>query len=144
MYRSGGDDDAAARHLLAAASLRPGDADLRIEAGRALVGVRRFAEAEEEFRIALRIDLWAVRAWQGLGESLIGQRKWVDAEEVFRGAIRLAPDSAPLHELLGDALLADGRTKEALLWYRRAAALPEADARALAYKIEQAQAQLRP
>jgi tetratricopeptide (TPR) repeat protein len=144
MYRSGGDDDAAARHLLAAASLRPGDADLRIEAGRSLVAVGRFAEAEEEFRIALRIDLWAVRAWQGLGESLIGQRKWEDAEEVFRGAIRLAPDSAPLHELLGDALLADGRTEEAVLWYRRAAALPQADAPALAHKIEQAQAQLRP
>ncbi len=56
----------------------------------------------------------------------------------------MAPDSVPLHELLGDALLADGRTKEALLWYRRAAALPGADARSLAHKIEQAQAQIRP
>ena len=71
-------------------------------------------------------------------------RKWADAEEVFRGAIRLAPDSVPLHELLGDTLLADGRTKEALLWYRRAAALPGADAQTLTRKIEQAQAQIRP
>lgn len=144
MYRSSGDDTAAARHLVAAASLRPADADLRIEAGRALLEVQRFAEAEQEFRTALRIDLWAVRGWQGLGESLTGQRKWADAEEVYRGALRLAPDSVPLHELLGDALLADGRTKEALLWYRRAAALPGADARSLAHKIEQAQAQIRP
>lgn len=144
MYRSGGDEVGAARHLVAAASLRPGDADLRIEAGRALLTVRRFPEAEIEFRTALRIDLWAVRAWQGLGESLTGQRKWADAEEVFRGAIRLAPDSVPLHELLGDTLLADGRTKEALLWYRRAAALPGADAQTLTRKIEQAQAQIRP
>jgi hypothetical protein len=50
----------------------------------------------------------------------------------------------PLHELLGDTLLADGRTKEALLWYRRAAALPGADAQTLTRKIEQAQAQIRP
>lgn len=144
MYRSSGDDGAAARHLVAAASLRPGDADLRVEAGQALLAADRFEEAELEFRIALRIDLWAVPAWQGLGQSLAGQRKWSDAEEVYRGVLRLAPESAPLHELLGDALLAVGRTKEALLWYNRAAALEGVVAASLAQKIEEAQAQLRP
>ena len=142
MYRSRGDDGAAARHLVAAASLRPDDADLRVEAGRALLAVDHFEDAEVEFRVALRIDLWAVPAWQGLGQSLAGQRRWADAEEVFRGGLRLAPESATLHELLGDALLAGGRTKEALVWYNRAAALGAADS--LARKIEQAQAQLRP
>ncbi|MGH7566508.1 MAG: tetratricopeptide repeat protein, partial [Gemmatimonadota bacterium] len=114
MYRSSGDDDAAARHLVAAVSLRPDDADLRVEAGRALLAVDHFEEAELEFRVALRIDLWAVHAWQGLGQSLAGQRRWADAEEVYRGGLRLAPESGTLHELLGDALLAGGRTKEAL------------------------------
>jgi len=144
MYRSKGDDGAVARHLVAAASLRPDNADLRVEAGRALLAVDRFEEAEVEFRIALRIDLRAVPAWQGLGQSLAGQRKWADAEEVYRGGLRLAPESASLHELLGDALLAAGRSKEALVWYNRAAALEGADAPVLAQKIEQAQAQLRP
>jgi Flp pilus assembly protein TadD len=75
---------------------------------------------------------------------LAGQRRWADAEEVYRGALRLAPESATIHELLGDTLLADGRTKEAIVWYNRAAALAGVDASLLAQKIEQAQAQLRP
>jgi tetratricopeptide (TPR) repeat protein len=129
---------------MAAASIRPQDFDLRLEAGRALLAVDRFAEAEDEFRMALRIDLWSVPAWQGLGESLAGQRKWADAEEVYRGGIRLAPGSAPLHELLGDVLMAGGRAKEAIGSYNRAAALGGAVTPSLADKIEQAQAQLRP
>ena len=144
MYRAGGDERSAARHLVAAASIRPQDFDLRLEAGRALLTVNRFADAEDEFRTALRIDLWSVPAWQGLGESLAGQEKWADAEEVYRGGLRLAPESAPLHELLGDVLLAGGRPKEAILWYNRAAALGGLVAPSLADKIEQAQAQLRP
>ena len=144
MYRAGGDESSAARHLVAAASIRPQDFDLRLEAGRALLAVHRFADAEDEFRMALRIDLWSVPAWQGLGESLAGQQKWADAEEVYRGGIRLAPESAPLHELLGDVLLAGGRFKEAIVWYNRAAALGGPVAPSLADKIEQAQAQLRP
>ena len=144
MYRARGDRAAAARHLVAAAALRPDDPDLRIEAGSALLGIDRFDEAELEFRDALRIDLWAVRAWQGLGESLAGQERWGDAEEVYRGGIQLAPESVQLHELLGDALLAAGRTKEAVVWYTRASALPGADAPALERKIEQARARLGP
>jgi tetratricopeptide (TPR) repeat protein len=144
MYRAGGDKSSAARHLMAAASIRPQDFDLRLEAGWALLAVGRFAEAEDEFRIALRIDLWAVPAWQGLGESLAGQRKWADAEEVYRGGIRLAPESAPLHELLGDVLMASGRAGEAIGSYNRAAALGGSVTPSLADKIEQAQAQLRP
>ena len=144
MYRAGGDKDSAARHLVAAASIRPQDFDLHLEAGRALLVVDRFADAEGEFRMALRIDLQSVSAWQGLGESLAGQEKWADAEEVYRGVLPLAPESAPLHELLGDVLLAGGRAKEALVWYNRAAALGGSAAPALADKIEQAQAQLRP
>lgn len=144
MYRTRGDRESAARHLVAAAGLRPGDADLRIEAGRALLGVARFGEAEGEFRNALRIDMWAVRAWQGLGESLAGQERWADAEEVYRGGIQLAPESAALHELLGDALMAAGRVKEAVVWYTRASALPGADAPALHRKLEQARGRLGP
>jgi tetratricopeptide (TPR) repeat protein len=144
MYRTRGDRGAAARHLVAAASLRPGDPDLRIEAGGALLAVARFREAELEFRDALRVDLWAVRAWQGLGESLAGQGRWADAEEVYRGGIRLAPESAELHELLGDALLAAGRAKEAVVWYTRASALPGANAPVLERKIEQARTRLEP
>lgn len=144
MYRTQGDRESAARHLLAAAGLRPSDADLRIEAGRALLGVARFEEAEGEFRTALRIDMWIVRAWQGLGESLAGQARWADAEEVYRGGLQLAPESAELHELLGDALLASGRVKEAVVWYTRASALPGADAPALEEKLEQARARLTP
>ena len=98
----------------------------------------------ERVQPALRIDLQSVSAWQGLGESLAGQEKWADAEEVYRGVLPLAPESAPLHELLGDVLLAGGRAKEALVWYNRAAALGGSAAPALADKIEQAQAQLRP
>lgn len=144
MYRTRGDRSAAARHLVAAATLRPEDPDLRIEAGHALLAVARFSDAELEFRNALRVDLWAVRAWQGLGESLAGQGRWADAEEVYRGGIRLAPESAELHELLGDALLAAGRVKEAVVWFTRASNLPGANAPALERKIEQARARLEP
>lgn len=143
MYRARGDDRAATDHLVAAASLRPQDADLRVEAGRALLGVGRFEEAEIQFRVALRIDLYAVPAWAGLGEALAGQRRWADAEEVVRGGLQLAPESAPLHELLGDALRGGGRDKEALVWYTRAAALGGA-APTLERKIEQVRARLEP
>jgi tetratricopeptide (TPR) repeat protein len=144
MYRTRGDRNAAARHLVAAAMLRPEDPDLRIEAGRALLAVARFGDAELEFRDALRVDLWAVPAWQGLGESLAGQERWADAEEVYRGGIQLAPESAQLHELLGDVLLAAGRVKEAVVWYTRASALPGANAPVLERKIEQARTRLEP
>jgi tetratricopeptide (TPR) repeat protein len=144
MYRSDGDATAAARHLVAAAQFRPGDADLRVEAGRALLAVDRYGDAEAEFRIALEIDLGAVPAWQGLGEALAGQQRWADAEDVYRGGIRLAPESAAMHELLGDVLLASGRLKEALLWYTRADALGSDDSAGLGRKIERVQAQLEP
>lgn len=144
MYRSRRDSVAAAGHLVAAASLRPDDPDLRVEAGRALLTVGRFEDAELEFRVALRIDLYAVPAWKGLSEALAGQERWSDAEEVLRGGLQLAPDSASLHELLGDALLAGGRVKEALVWYTRAAALEGADAPALERKIERVRARLAP
>lgn len=144
MYRARGDEGSAARHLMAAAAIRPQDFDLRLEAGRALLGLRRFTEAEDEFRMALRIDLWSVPAWQGLGESLAGQQKWADAEEVYRGGLRLAPESASLHELLGDVLLAGGRPEEAIVWYSRAATLGGQAAPSLVDKIEQARTQIRP
>lgn len=144
MYRGRGDEGSAVRHLVAAAALRPGDSDLRVEAGRALLQVGRFKEAEGEFRIALRIDLYAVPAWTGLGEALAGQERWADAEEVVRGGLELAPESAPLHELLGDALVGGGRTKEALVWYTRAATLAGEAPPALERKIEQVRDRLRP
>lgn len=142
IYRARDAPERAIVHMQAAAELMPGNADLRVELGRALLDLTRWAEAEEVFRSALAIRLGHEGAWDGLGLALAHQRRFASAEEAFRAGLRVAPASARLYEHLGDALLNDSRPEAALAAYRRAAALSPTDPAGLTAKIERARAAL--
>ena len=87
-----------------------------------------FAEAEADYRAALRFNADDVEALGNLGVVLLGQGKAVEAAETTAKAARLQPAWAGLHANLGLALQAAGLAGDTAL--RRALALDPALAEA--------------
>jgi tetratricopeptide (TPR) repeat protein len=141
-YRERDDDERSLVHLQAAAALMPGNAELRVEIGLALLGLDRGSEAEAAFTEAARLDPRLERAWDGLGQARSREGDLPGAEEAFRRGLQVAPASAALYEHLGDALLGGGRTESALQAYERAAALAPHEPR-LTEKVDRARAALQ-
>jgi tetratricopeptide (TPR) repeat protein len=138
-YRARDDDERSLIHLQAAAGLMPGNAELRVEIGRALLDLDRGSEAEAVFMEAARLDPRLERAWDGLGQARSRGGDLPGAEEAFRRGLQVAPASAALYEHLGDALLGGGRTESALQAYERAAVLAPNEPR-LAEKVDRLRA----
>jgi superkiller protein 3 len=74
----------------------------------------RLAEAEAEFRQAIRLK--PSNAWNHhwLGDALKEQSRWEEAEAAYREAIRLEPNDAGRYTNLCDTLAAQGKRAEAL------------------------------
>ncbi len=144
LYRARGEEARAVPHLRAVADLLPGNAELRVELGRALLSLERWDEAARAFREALGVRSDLDPAWDGLGVALTAQGHMTEAEDVLRQGIQLVPRSSLLHEHLGDVLFADGRFNAALTAYQRAALLGPADRETLAHKIDRVRAKLEP
>jgi Flp pilus assembly protein TadD len=70
---------------------RPSEPVLRAELGGVLLRLRRFAEAEQQFRAAVELDHSVPSYYAGLGAALEGSRRWAAAEAALRDAQRLAP-----------------------------------------------------
>ena len=88
--------------------------------GAALIGQRRYGEAEAAYReaILLRPD-WG-EAHSNLGAALNSQRKYGEAEAACRKAIDLKPDDSTAFTNLGNALNHQGRHGEAEAACRKA------------------------
>ena len=123
----------AAEHLRAAARIRPGDAQTRVNLGYALQLQGRYEEAVIEYRAAIRADPSFAEAHNNLCSVLYQTNQAVDAVAACREALRLEPGYAKAHFNLGLALARAGQSGS-LQHFREAIRLdPGAfDAKALA------------
>jgi tetratricopeptide (TPR) repeat protein len=82
--------------------------------GRYFEGQRRYEQAVNAYREAIKRDPLMVEAYTGLGMSLAGQQRYDDAIRQFQAAIVLEPQAAHLHNNLGYAYLLSGQTEQAV------------------------------
>lgn len=73
-----------------AARLAPADGTMQYHLGRYYYSAQRFAQAEQAFRAALKLDPESVRGYDNLALALEAQRKTEEAEASYRKAIELA------------------------------------------------------
>jgi tetratricopeptide (TPR) repeat protein len=73
-----------------AARLAPADEMMRYHLGRYYYSAQRFAQAEQAFRAALRLNPDSVKAYDNLALALEAQTKTEEAEASYRKAIELA------------------------------------------------------
>jgi tetratricopeptide (TPR) repeat protein len=99
----------AAEHLAAAARIRPGDAQTRVNLGYALQLQGRYEEAVNEYRAAIRADASFVEAHNNLCSVLHHANQDAEAIAECREALRLAPGYAKAHFNLGLALARAGQ-----------------------------------
>lgn len=83
----------------------------------------KFAEAEKEFREAIRLQPDYAEAHELLAVALLEQGKTDEGIAERREAVRLKPGDANFHINLGDALLKQGDTEETIKEYREASRL---------------------
>jgi Tfp pilus assembly protein PilF len=118
-YLKIGQADSAAEALARAVKLAPQDLEPRLNYGIALLNQRRFAEAEDQLRMAVSIKS-APTAHMYLGITLAIQRKLEEAEKELRLALELGSHEVALaHRYLGGVFLERRQ-------YQRAAAELEA------------------
>jgi tetratricopeptide (TPR) repeat protein len=108
---------AAARDLI---QRNTNDSEGHFRLGYALRAQGQIAEAEAEYRAALRLKPDAPVVHDNLGDALSAQGKHVEAEAEYRAALKLSPDNALAHDRLGDALMAQKKHSEAEAEYRTA------------------------
>jgi Flp pilus assembly protein TadD len=80
----------------------------------ALDQLGRFAQAEDHYRKATRLNPKDARIWNDLGYSNYLQGRWTDAERALKTAQKLAPADPRVRTNLGLTLAAAGRSQEAL------------------------------
>lgn len=83
-------------------------------------------EVDEEARRALALDPRTGEAWMALANEARKRRQYAEAERLLRRGIEAQPDHGSLNNFLASVLAAVGRTDEALVFARRAAALDPA------------------
>ena len=123
----------ASEHLRAAARIRPGDAQTRVNLGYALQLQGRYDEALTEYREAIRADPAFAEAHNNLCSVLHQMNRGADAIAACREALRLSPAYAKAHFNMGLALARDGQ-RGSLEHFRQAVRLDAGafDLRALA------------
>jgi Flp pilus assembly protein TadD len=114
-----GDGEGAAEAAAAAVRLAPGDAGLRLEAGRIFGRVGRHAEAVAQIEAAARIAPREpqIRLELGLARAAIGDLE--GAEREYRAALALAPGWAPGWLALGTLRESAGVGGSCRRWSRR-------------------------
>jgi tetratricopeptide (TPR) repeat protein len=109
--------------------------------GRYLEGQKRYEQAINAYREAIKRDPLLVEAYTGLGMSLAAQQRYDDAVRQFQAAIVLEPQAAHLHNNLGYAYLLSGQAEQAVKALEQAQRLDPAHARS-AENLRTAQAKL--
>jgi tetratricopeptide (TPR) repeat protein len=112
--------DEAVENYLDAVALRPSDAALRIRAGRCLAGAKKFAEAQQQYRIATELAPDMGQAHFLFAAELGRAQRFEEAVAHFREAARLLPGVAAPTINLAITLKTLGRRGEALQEFQRA------------------------
>jgi Flp pilus assembly protein TadD len=94
------DSESSYRKALATTPGRPYAADLHRALAATLVKGNKPAEAESEFRAALRLDPSDTEAQKGLAESLYLQGRWADAAPMIERLVQSPPAPAGLYFFL--------------------------------------------
>jgi len=100
-----------------------GEAQAHVQAGLERLEAGRHADAERQFRLALRFAPRHPDALNLLGVTLVRRERIAEAIEQLRLAIEVAPQVAGYHLNLGHALLRDGAAHEAVKRLEHAARL---------------------
>jgi len=112
--RSRGWLETAVTNYHAAIKLKPGDANLRLEAGQSLLALQHYADAAQHLAEAVRLTPGSAEAHVLYGLAVGQEGMAVEAEEQFREALRIQPDLLEARVNLGIALMKEGRSDEAL------------------------------
>jgi len=82
--------------------------------GVAYLGLKRYNDAIEAYRQALRINPRYVKAWNSLGGAYYDLKRYDDAIDAYRQAVRIDPENAIAWTNLGLAYLSSGNRTAAL------------------------------
>jgi tetratricopeptide (TPR) repeat protein len=96
--------------------------------GTVLSELGRYAEAIENYSIALELDPDDAMAYRGLGDVLYDLERYEEANENYYKATACAPDDAMAYRGLGDAFSRQGKYEEAIENYNKATARAPDDA----------------
>ena len=108
---------------LAALERRPGDIEMRYDFGRFLLNdLRRYDQAEQQFRLVLERLPELSRYVLRLAFALQAQGKASEAAEAFRRAVDLSPRPARIATMVAGAYLRANQAAEALEWSEEALA----------------------
>jgi len=116
------------------ADLDPGAVSPIVQRGRLLERVRRFAEAETEFRRAVTRDPRHPMALAGLAEFYRNRQRWDEAIAVYRAHLLVEPERIDVILGLGQCLDRLNRLLEAVELYERVLALAPDNITALGYR----------
>lgn len=108
-----GEPTSAQAALEAAMEWNPGNAEVRIRLGEALLRQNRLRSARDHFREAVRILPEELRALRGLAFSFHRDRAFGEAIAVYRLALERHPENSELHNNFGAALAESGQLAEA-------------------------------
>jgi tetratricopeptide (TPR) repeat protein len=108
------------RFYTAAVALNPASPGLRNNFGTALTDAKRPAEAEAEFRAAIKAKPDYAIAYSNLGNALTNRDRLDDAVAAYREALRRDPALSTAHNNLGNALKKQGKLADAEAAYRAA------------------------
>jgi tetratricopeptide (TPR) repeat protein len=97
-----------------AAALQPKEAEPHLAAGLLLEREDHYAQAEQEYKLALALDSRSTDAVMGLAEIYMRGRRFPEAEEYLRKLLATNADSAAVHIQLARVLAAEGNTKAAI------------------------------
>src|SRR5580693_2855428 len=97
-----------------AAALQPKEAEPHLAAGLLLEREDHYAQAEQEYKLALALDSRSTDAVMGLAEIYMRGRRFPEAEEYLRRLLAANGDSAAVHIQLGRVLAAEGKADAAI------------------------------
>jgi Flp pilus assembly protein TadD len=88
-------------------------AEQYIKSGDQLISEKKWSEAANEYKLAVRLDSANAEWHNKLGFALHSDRKYSEAESEYRAALQLAPNNAESHYGLGRALREQKKLNEA-------------------------------
>jgi Flp pilus assembly protein TadD len=109
-----------------AATLRPNDPEPHLEAGLLLEKQEKFADAEQEYKLALAIEP-SSDAITGLANIYMRGRRLPEAEEYLRKLVAAHPQQADAHVQLGRVLAAETKNDAAIAELQTASKLAPND-----------------
>ena len=100
--------------------MKPNSYEANNLVGRAALGAKDFAKAEQAFRKVLAQKPDYCYAMVNLGKAYIAQKSWADAEGILDDAAKCAPRMAVVYESLGFVIQKQKRLEEAIAQYEKA------------------------